>query len=151
MTAQEVLAKVLGAGGRVVPDPQRLRLLVPPDLKSLVTEHREALRELLQSGPERKECRPEMRVLSTPVPALRRALRAWYAMTAREADGNLPTPEEARALLSEVRRLWDDVGPAFAEAVARQEACTYYRETRRCPFCGERGVFHDSDRGGEPA
>jgi DNA-directed RNA polymerase subunit RPC12/RpoP len=49
------------------------------------------------------------------------------------------------------RRLWDDVGPAFAEAVERQEARAYYRETARCPYCGEIGVFHDPDRGGEPA
>ncbi len=86
---------------------------------------------------------------STPVPALRRALRAWFAMTAREADGTLPTIEEARSLLSEIRRLWDDVGPAFAEAVERQEARTFYRETGRCPFCGAPGLFHDSDREGE--
>jgi len=70
-------------------------------------------------------------------------------MTARQADGGLPTIEEARALLSEIRRLWDDVGPAFAEAVERQEARAYSRETGCCPHCGELAMFHDPDRGGE--
>jgi len=87
----------------------------------------------------------------TPVPALCQALRAFFAMTAREVDGDLPAPEEAQALLSEIRRLWDDVGPAFAKVVSREEAWAYYRETRRCPYCGEPGVFHDPERGGEPA
>jgi hypothetical protein len=83
----------------------------------------------------------------TPVPALRQALQQWYALTAREANGDVPTPAQARALLSEIRRLWDDVGPAFAEVVSRQEARAYFQETRRCPHCGERGVFHDPGRG----
>lgn len=72
-------------------------------------------------------------------------------MTAREADGDLPTPEEARTILSEVRRLWDDMGPAFAEAVERQEARAFHRETGRCPYCGDVAVFHDPDREGEAA
>lgn len=87
----------------------------------------------------------------SPVPALCQALRAFFALTAREAKGDLPTVEEARAALSEIRRRWDDAGPTFAEAVARQEARIYFRETGRCPYCGERGVFHDPERGGEPA
>lgn len=47
MTARDVLAKVLRAGGRVIADPVRPRLAVPPRLKSLVLEHREALRALV--------------------------------------------------------------------------------------------------------
>lgn len=145
MTPQELLARILDAGGQVIPDPHRPRLLVPSALKPLVAEHREALRELVRQFP------PPMPPLPSPVPALRRALRAWYTMTASEADGDLPTVEEARILLSEIRRLWDDVGPAFAESVERQEARAYYREMGRCPFCGEIAVFHDPTRGGEPA
>ncbi len=54
------------------------------------------------------------------------------------------------ALLSEIRRLWDDVSPAFAEVVERQEARAYHRETGRCPYYGEPAVFHDP-AGGEAA
>lgn len=35
--------------------------------------------------------------------------------------------------------------------VHREEARAFYRETRRCPLCGKRGVFHDPERGEEPA
>jgi hypothetical protein len=47
VTAREVLAEVLRAGGRVIPDPARPRVVVPPRLRPLVFEHREALRALV--------------------------------------------------------------------------------------------------------
>ena len=47
MTAHDVLAEVLRAGGRVVHDIARPRLMVPPALKPLVLEHREALGALV--------------------------------------------------------------------------------------------------------
>ncbi len=50
MTARDVLSEVLRAGGRVIPDPARPRLVVPPRLKPLVIEHREALRALILAG-----------------------------------------------------------------------------------------------------
>jgi hypothetical protein len=127
-------------GGRSSPDPDRPRLLVPHDLRHLVAEHREALRELVlrrQIGPP-----------TTPIPALRRALRAYYGLMGCEDPQPL---QEARMLLSEIRRLWDDTGPAFAEVVESEEARAYYRETGCCPYCGEPGVFHNPDWRGEPA
>lgn len=50
MSTEEVLAEVLRAGGRVISDPARPRLVVPPALKSLVLEHRAALRALILAG-----------------------------------------------------------------------------------------------------
>ncbi len=50
MTAQDVLNKVLAAGGKVIPDPARPRLVVPSRLKSLVAEHREEIRALVLQG-----------------------------------------------------------------------------------------------------
>ncbi len=50
MTAQDVLNKVLAAGGKVIPDPARPRLVVPSRLKSLVAEHREEIRALVLRG-----------------------------------------------------------------------------------------------------
>jgi len=47
LTAREVLDEVLRAGGRVIADPARPRVAVPPRLKPLVLEHREALRALV--------------------------------------------------------------------------------------------------------
>jgi hypothetical protein len=47
VTALDALEEVLRAGGRIIPDPTRPRLVVPPDLKPLVLEHRAALRALV--------------------------------------------------------------------------------------------------------
>ena len=48
--AEDVLDQVLLAGGRVMADPARPRLVVPPGLKPLVLEHRDALRALVLAG-----------------------------------------------------------------------------------------------------
>lgn len=61
MTPTEVLAEVLRAGGRVVPDPTRPRLVVPPALKPLVLAHREALRALVLAGEPRATAPPPSR------------------------------------------------------------------------------------------
>ena len=51
MTAEEVLAHIMQAGGRVIADPARPRVIVPLALKSLVLAHKAALRALvLQSN-----------------------------------------------------------------------------------------------------
>ena len=50
MTAREVLEKVIEAGGKVIPDPARPRLVVPSELKPLVAEHREEIRALVLQG-----------------------------------------------------------------------------------------------------
>jgi len=49
VTAREVLAEVILAGGTIIKDPERPRLMVRADLKPLVLEHREALKALLQA------------------------------------------------------------------------------------------------------
>ncbi len=55
MTPRQVLEKVLEGGGRVIADPAHPRLLVPPELKPLVAEHREAIRKILLSETEEKQ------------------------------------------------------------------------------------------------
>ena len=47
MTALDALVAVLDAGGKVVPDPERPKVLFPTDLRDLVAEHRPALRALV--------------------------------------------------------------------------------------------------------
>lgn len=49
MTAQDVLDRVLAAGGQVVRDATGPRLRAPADLRPLVEEHRAELRRLLTS------------------------------------------------------------------------------------------------------
>ncbi len=47
MTAEEILTRIVEAGGRVIADPERPRLFVPHALKGLAEKHREILRELV--------------------------------------------------------------------------------------------------------
>ena len=127
MTPAEVLTKVLEAGGQVIPHPEHPRLLVPPDLKPLVAEHREALRRLVLYW---------------------EALRRWFELTAQgpEADQGAVT-RTYQAIL----RLTDDVGEPQATQLRRQWARQWWQETWRCPWCGEAGPYHDPERQGEPA
>ncbi len=64
MTVEEVLEMVLAAGGRIVPDPDRPRLLVPTSLKPLVAEHRDGLRVLVlaRQAPTAR-CKPAQEIL----------------------------------------------------------------------------------------
>ncbi len=138
MTAGDLLADLLREGVTLSAVGGRLHVEAPrgvltPGFRAALAGHKAELLRILATTP------------ATPVPALRRVLRAWYAISAR--DGDLATIEKAllvprgprytRALLSEIRRLWDDTGPAFAEAVECQEARAYHQETGRCPHCGE--------------
>jgi hypothetical protein len=149
MITAKLLEDLCQRGVTLVAEGNRLRYrpkeAVSPELKSLLAQHKAELLTLL------KDNASESLPFPTPVSALRHALRQWYDLMAQEADGHLLTPEETRALLSEIRRLWDDVGPAFAESIHRQEAREHYQRTGRCPFCGQRGIFHDPSLGGEAA
>ncbi len=49
MTAIDALCEILDAGGKVVPGPERPRLLAPPRMRPLVDAHREELRALLDA------------------------------------------------------------------------------------------------------
>jgi len=74
----------------------------------------------------------------------RLALRQWYEMNSREADANPPTTEETKALLSEIRKLWDEAaGLEHAGRIYGEEKRAYYVQTGRCPTCGQHGIFHE--------
>ncbi len=127
MTPAEVLTKVLEAGGRVIRDPERPRLLVPPPLKPLVAEHREALRRLILYW---------------------QTLRRWWELTAQGAAADRT---EVERTYQAILRLMDEVGEPQATAIRRQWAREWWEETGICAWCGEQGPYHDPERGGEPA
>ena len=58
MTAQDVLKRVLEAGGKVISDPTRPRLVVPSHLKPLVAEHRVEIRALVLQGATKETTPP---------------------------------------------------------------------------------------------
>jgi hypothetical protein len=49
VTAIDALCEILDAGGKVMPGPERPRLLAPPRMRPLVDAHREGLRALLDA------------------------------------------------------------------------------------------------------
>jgi hypothetical protein len=76
------------------------------------------------------------------------ALRNWWGLIAQGPGAGLA---EVRRVHQEVLRLMDEVGKPLATRLRRQWAWEWKQSTGTCPTCGEPGVFHDPDRGGEPA
>ncbi len=79
--------------------------------------------------------------------AYRQALRRWFDLT---AQGPAADRTQVARVYQEILRLIDDVGEPQATALRRQRARQWWQETGLCPFCGERGPYHEPDRGGEP-
>ena len=119
MTAVEVLNQVLKAGGRVIPDPDRPRLLVPQNLKPIVQKHREVLRVLVGQSS-----------------ALAAAYRRYWGI--EETD----PLETFRAAYREIVSLETRLDPEVAWRTLREAAIAYHAEMGTCPFCQERGPLH---------
>lgn len=77
----------------------------------------------------------------------RQSLRRWWTLTAQGPAADLA---EVRPIYQEILRLIDEVGEPRATRLRWQWAREWYQQTGLCPFCGERGPYHDSERGGEP-
>jgi len=99
--------------------------LVPPALKPLVAEHREALR---------------------PLVLYREALIRWWNLTARGPDAEQAAVTHTYQVLI---KLIDEVGEPTATGLRREWARQRWQETGLCPYCGERGLYHDPDHGRE--
>lgn len=74
-----------------------------------------------------------------PATAFRAALRALYALNGDDGA----TPAQVAAALDDHARRLDDLGPAQAVSASRATAREWYKETKRCPWCGTAGVFHE--------
>lgn len=82
------------------------------------------------------------------IAAYRRSLRHWWTLTAEGPQANL---EAIAQTYQEILRLIDEVGEPQATRLRRGWARDWHSETGVCPFCGERGPYHDPDLGGESA
>ncbi len=78
----------------------------------------------------------------------RRALHQWWRLTAQGPDAD---QGEISRIYQELLRLMDEQGEPAATQLRRHWARAWWQETGVCPYCGERGGFHDPERGGEPA
>ncbi|MFQ5830693.1 MAG: hypothetical protein ACE5JD_16295, partial [Candidatus Methylomirabilia bacterium] len=76
----------------------------------------------------------------------RQVLWRWFELAALGAAADR---DEVLRLYQELLRLMDEVGEPRATRLRRQWAREWWEETGVCPFCGERGPYHDPDRGGE--
>jgi hypothetical protein len=81
--------------------------------------------------------------VADPVHQLRRALRQWHRATVAEAAGLMMDAAGARQLYREVTRLWNRVGPTFADCIISEEAERFGREAGACGWCG--GKAHPSE------
>jgi hypothetical protein len=50
---------------------------------------------------------------------------------------------ECDRFLDELTALADDLGPARSDLIRHEEARRWWQETGRCPWCGERGEYHE--------
>ncbi|MFQ5946730.1 MAG: hypothetical protein ACE5NC_10855 [Anaerolineae bacterium] len=74
----------------------------------------------------------------------REALRRWFELT---AQGPAADQAEVARVHQEILRLIDEVGEPKATALRRQWAREWWDKTGVCPFCGERGQYHDPEHG----
>jgi hypothetical protein len=106
---------------------KRLGVEVPADVPGVETEH--VTPELTSPPPQ------------TPAHSLRVAIQRWFALTVAEMDGQRISPRDVETLRQEIFKLEDETGPTFAEALIREEARRFRRETARCGWCGN--LAHD--------
>jgi hypothetical protein len=86
--------------------------------------------------------RPSVAGRGAPVDAYRTALRQWWSLAAQGATADVV---EVGRVYQEIVRLLDEVGEPRATAKRRAWARAWYEETGVCPFCGERGLYHDPE------
>lgn len=138
MAAAELVQALRARGVTLEPAGDQLR--VRP-ASALSAEELEALRQVKPEVLRLLKARP------TPTPAhhLRVTIRRRFALTVAEMDGQRPNPREVEALQQEILRRTDETGPAYAEALIRDEARRFRWETARCGWCGSLG--HDGGCG----
>lgn len=77
----------------------------------------------------------------------RQTLQRWFELT---AQGPVAHQAEVDRVHQEILRLIDDVGQPRATSLRHQWAREWWQETGVCPYCGDRGPYHDPEQGGKP-
>lgn len=80
--------------------------------------------------------------------AYREALGRWFELAAQGSEANRA---EVARLYQQIIKLIDEVGEPTATTLRRQWARQWWSETGICPWCGERGPFHNPEPGAAPA
>jgi hypothetical protein len=135
----ELLDQLHARGVEVVTDGRRVGVvpagsLTPPEREALLRFKGDLL-HLLQA---RAALHDQYRTV----------LRRWWTLA---AQGPGADREEIARIYQEIIKLIDEVGEPQATQLRRAWSREWSQETGLCPYCGEREVFHDPERGGEPA
>jgi excisionase family DNA binding protein len=78
----------------------------------------------------------------------RATLERWWELTAQGSAADLA---EVSRTFQEILRFIDEVGEPPATRLRREWAREWHQRTGVCPFCGERGPYHDPDQEGGAA
>jgi hypothetical protein len=73
------------------------------------------------------------------VPAYRSALWRWWELTAQGAEAD---HTEVQAVYNEIIRHIDELGPTSATELRHAWELEWFKETGRCPRCGNEGGRH---------
>ncbi len=129
MTPEEVVAKFLAAGAKLIPGFGFHG--IPPELKPLYEEHRRAISKLFQRDRER------WNVLEARYRAL---LRQAFGLVAEGPD---PSVADCTSVLDEVAVIVDELGVKKTDRLRAEEIERWKRLEKRCPLCG--GPIHEEE------
>jgi hypothetical protein len=77
--------------------------------------------------------------VSAQITLYKAALWKWWTLTAQGADAD---EGDVETTYQEIVRLIDELGEATATMLRHEYEVEWYRQTRRCPRCGEHGDRH---------
>jgi hypothetical protein len=158
VTAASLIEMLRARGVTLEPHGDRLRVrpasAVRPGEVETLRRHKAAVLALLHSAPTLAS-RTAPAAARNQIAEYREILtRLWLLNIpdeSRPPHARQTDVDDARRLLADQARLYDELRPVFASAVARQAARAWARAMGRCPWCGAPGTLHDPERRGEIA
>lgn len=79
----------------------------------------------------------------SPADAYRLLLRQGFELT---RQGAAASQDACATFLDQQARLTDEIGPARARLILRATARAWWAETGICPWCGDVGAYHETER-----
>jgi hypothetical protein len=77
--------------------------------------------------------------VSAQIAAYKAALWTWWTLTAQAADA---AEADVEATYQQILALIDELGPTSATQLRHEHEVDWYKQTGRCPRCGEHGDRH---------
>jgi hypothetical protein len=77
--------------------------------------------------------------VSAQIAAYKAALWTWWTLTAQGADAD---EADVEATYQQILSLIDELGPTSATQLRLEHEIHWYKQTGRCPRCGNEGERH---------